>query len=221
MDLNLDKKSLIPVGGCSCCISLSTRDIIDVAVVPAMLDLTTVISASIVNIDMFSHYKIPHLFILGNFVKPSCVDSSMNKLLSILLQNALEDSNIINEIEPKCYFAPESADMPLTQASEECTRSFLYRSFRRGIFNQVSREGYGLVFSYANDYISDVRHAVEVSYMEGKRFEKLATLNADSAFIILQKGQLISTKEFTTTFYMTITKDVIKNMGEFNHTRVG
>lgn len=131
---------------CGCSIALSLRVFIEIALKPTLVGITSVISASMVNQDLFGRYKIDHIFLLGNLFDCSKYDSHIHKIFTGAIKEALAISNEEKEIEHKCFFLLRSA-RDIVQA-ELLNNTCLFESIiNNGTICQLAKETYSLCFT--------------------------------------------------------------------------
>jgi hypothetical protein len=183
---------------CSCNIQLSYRDIIDSALKPAIQHITSIVSAALVNPNLFGRYTVPNLFTVGNPLGTN-YNSVIHEAFTKLIQDAFKDSNNNTELDPQCFVLLESVEDILMLKTS--LRPYLCKSFSKGVLRQVSRESYGLnVHYYGLNYIIDC----EVGYYKNhKNSNERKLIEADHTIIILKKGQPIADNEdLAKTFYL-------------------
>jgi hypothetical protein len=183
---------------CRCSIQLSYRDIIDSALRPAIQNITSIISAALVNPNLFGRYTVPNVFIIGN---PLGIpyNSVIHEAFTKLIQDAFKDSNNNKELDPQSFVLLESVgDILMLKAS---SRPYLCKSFSEGVLRQVSRESYGLNVSYVGS-----EHVIGSGvgyYKNSKNTKERKLIETVHTITILKKGQPIrDDEELTNTFYL-------------------
>jgi hypothetical protein len=183
---------------CRCSIQLSCRDIIDNALKPAIQNITSIVSAALVNPNLFGRYTVPNLFTIGNPLGTP-YNSVIHEAFTKLIQDAFRDSNNNKELDPQSFVLLESVeDIPMLKAS---SRPYLCKSFSKGVLRQVSRESYGI-----NVYYSDSQNEQYYGvgyYKNSKNSNERKLIEKDHTINILKKGQPIADdEELTKTFYL-------------------
>jgi hypothetical protein len=184
---------------CRCSIQLSYRDIIDSALKPAIQNITSIVSAALVNPNLFGRYTVPNLFTIGNPLGTP-YNSVIHLAFTKLIQDAFKDSNNNKELDPQSFVLLESIkDILMLKTSSQ---PYLCKSFSKGVLRQVSRESYGLKVSYSNIDSEQCYHGVGY-YKNSKNSNERKLIEGYHTIIILKKGQPIAdNEELTKTFYL-------------------
>jgi hypothetical protein len=183
---------------CRCSIQLSYRDIIDSALKPAIQNITSIVSAALVNPNLFGRYTVPNLFTIGNPLGTR-YESVIHEAFTKLIQVAFKDSNNNKELDPQSFVLLESVEDILMLKTS--SRSYLCKSFSKGVLRQVSRESYKLTVIYygpTNEEYYGVGY-----YKNSKNSNERKLIEEYDTIIILRKGQPIADdEELTKTFYL-------------------
>jgi hypothetical protein len=183
---------------CRCNIQLSYRDIIVSALKPAIQNITSIVSAALVNPNLFGRYTVPNLFTIGNPLG-TAYNSVIYEAFTKLIQDAFKDSNNNKELDPQSFVLLESVEDILMLKTS--SRPYLCKSFSEGVLRQVSRETYGLNVYYSGPM--DKRYYGVGYYKNSKNSNERKLIEADHTIIILKKGQPIADdEELTKTFYL-------------------
>jgi hypothetical protein len=183
---------------CRCSIQLSYRDIIDNALKPAIQNITSIVSAALVNPNLFGRYTVPNLFTIGNPLGTP-YNSVIHEAFIKLIQDAFKDSNNNKELDPQSFVLLESIEDILMLKTN--SRPYLCKSFSKGVLRQVSRESYGLKLSYFGPEWE--RYEGVGYYKNSKNSNERKLIEKDHTIIILKKGQPIAdNEELTKTFYL-------------------
>jgi hypothetical protein len=183
---------------CRCSVQLSCRDIIDSALKPAIQNITSIVSAALVNPNLFGRYTVPNLFTIGNPLGTP-YNSVIHEAFTKIIQDAFKDSNNNKELDPQSFVLLESvADILMLKTS---SRPYLHKSFSKGVLRQVSRESYGLNVYY---FGSTRKQYYGVGYYKNsKNSNERKLIEKGHTIIILKKGQPIADDEgLTKTFYL-------------------
>jgi hypothetical protein len=183
---------------CRCSVQLSYRDIIDSALKPAIQNVTSIVSAALVNRNLFGRYTVPNLFTIGNPLGTP-YNSVIHEAFTKLIQDAFKDSNNNKELDPQSFVLLESVEDILMLKTS--SRPYLCKSFSKGIPRQVSRESYGLKVSYSGTKREEY-YAVGY-YKNSKNSNERKLIEKGHTIIILKRGQPIAdNEELTKTFYL-------------------
>jgi hypothetical protein len=183
---------------CRCNIQLSYRDIIDSALKPAIQNITSIVSAALVNPNLFGRYTVPNLFTIGNPLGTN-YNSVIHEAFTKLIQDAFKDSNNNKELDPQSFVLLESVEDILMLKTS--SRPYLCKSFSKGVLRQVSRESYGLNVYYIGPKLEQY-YGVGY-YKNSKNSNERKLIEADHTIIVLKKGQPIGdNEELTKTFYL-------------------
>jgi hypothetical protein len=195
---SLDSEYLIETSKkCRCSIQLSYRDIIDSALKPAIQNITSIVSAALVNPNLFGRYTVPNLFTIGNPLGTP-YNSVIHEAFTKLIQDALKDSNNNKELDPQSFVLLESVEDILMLKTSSLP--YLCKSFSKGVLRQVSRETYGINVYY---FGSKGNYYGMGYYKNSKNSNERKLIEEDETIIILKKGQPIDDNEkLTTTFYL-------------------
>jgi hypothetical protein len=199
---------------CRCSVQLSYRDIIDSALKPTIQNITSIVSAALVNHNLFGRYTVPNLFTIGNPLGTN-YNSVIHEAFTKLIQDAFKDSNNNKELDPQSFVLLESVEDILM--SKTSSRPYLCKSFNKGVLRQVSRESYGLNVYYYGP--KNKRYYGGAYYKNSKNSNERKLIEAKHTIIILKKGQPIAdNEELTKTFYFDREH---KDFAKFNRIRFG
>jgi hypothetical protein len=184
---------------CRCSIQLSYRDIIDSALKPAIQNITSIVSAALVNPNLFGRYTVPNLFTIGNPLGTN-YNSVIHEAFTKLIQDAFKDSNNNKEVDPQSFVLLESVEDILMLKTN--SRPYLCKSFSKGVLHQVSRESYGLNVSYFDSEREEEYYGVGY-FKNSKNSNERKLIETKHTVIILKKGQPIAdNEELIKTFYL-------------------
>lgn len=172
--------------------------------------MANIVSSALMNYDLFGKYKINHIFILlGKFL--GCNHgSTASTLLTNMVKEALESTNLDKEIQPYSFYCTDTVES-LTQPKMG-KKVFSYETFFQGIIHQVSRGTYGISVIYLKDMNNDTedgRKKLGILCQTDNMDGLMKTTKVGPA-PFLHKGQPISSeKEIQKVFY-------IEHTGEFD-----
>jgi hypothetical protein len=201
--VTLDQEIVIGIDKqCNCSLRLSIRNFIDTAFSPTMLNLTSIISASLVNLDYFVNYKIDHLFILGNLF--DCAQESLaNAAFTKATLQAAEDNIERKEIDVKCFVSLNFRHKMIQPKLN--SRPFFLESLTKGILHQVAKETYVVYATFRNIYLHG-REVTEDSpqdiLYQTNDLKNIKISKAGHAMVIVRKGQIIPFEGIKKTVYV-------------------
>jgi hypothetical protein len=200
--VTLDQEILIGIDKqCNCSLRLSIRNFINTAFIPTMLNLTSIISASLVNLDYFRNYKIDHLFILGNLF--DCAQESLaNAAFTKATLQAAEDNIERKEIDVKCFVSLNFRHKMIQPKLN--SKPFFLESLTKGILHQVAKETYVVYVTFRNVYYD---HPVTEDLPQGILYQtndlkNIKISKAGHAMVIARKGQIIPFEGIKKTVYI-------------------
>lgn len=151
-----------------------------------MQTITTMITATIENIELFKDYSVDYNFVLGNLFNIS-LDSQLYTVYVKLFQEALDKSIECKEKDLQGFVLSQSIHQLLQPIMH--TKPYMYDSFKFGILQQVSKETYGI---YVNEfYKNDKRYGSNQTKLYLPSNDNIIVGGKDSAMIILRKGQSV------------------------------
>lgn len=180
---------------CSCSIALSIRDLIDIAVKPVFLDIASLVSASLVNLEQFGRYRVDYMFIMGNPFNCDCDSPIYTLLQQEDIGTVLARSYEKKEINPRCFVLfKDFYDMIQPKIGE---KHFLFGSFNRGVLHQAVGDTYGLCCRQNNGL-----PGVNILYETDTKPCSIQTVKPDHLVVIVHKGQKILEEGIKKVFYI-------------------
>ncbi|KAG2201453.1 hypothetical protein INT47_001502 [Mucor saturninus] len=184
---------------CSCKITLLLRDIIENGIKPVIQDITTTIAASMANTELFGHYEVGSLFILGNpFSLSKC--SPLYAAYTMIVQKEISIAMELKEKDINGFVLQESFCQLLEPVT--LTRPYMYDRFIRGVLTVVSNETYGI------HMLGDSRP------LRPKCAKRSDTVAKDGEYLVfLQKGEPIPKTGLATIFEIVSPQSETKIQG--------
>lgn len=186
----MNKKLIIQLGSnCNCSVHLSFYDIIDFAFRPTLENMINILSASLINTNLFGNFmEIQHIFCLIHFNN----NPRFQKVLVDLLAKESKDY-----IEIKNFFIipdfPNQLSLPIVQR-----KPFLHECFTIGNLHQVSRETYGFsVTQFKRGY-----DKITPLYTDKQSNTETIKLDENHIIPLLKKGDIIYNSGLNKTFYL-------------------
>ncbi|GAA5812679.1 hypothetical protein MFLAVUS_006136 [Mucor flavus] len=165
---------------CSCKVYLTVYDILEVSFRPVLQDIICIISASLINKDIFGNYPdIKYLIKLIHFNR----NTQLQDTLANIFKEEIEDFNQDQGIETTFFTVLELPHMILHPILNQ--QPLLYRAFQMGALHHVFSNDYAFSIGY-----TPVR-AVKFFSMAADDTMSYATEN-DIAFSLLKKGRVIN-----------------------------
>ncbi|KAG2193498.1 hypothetical protein INT47_005023 [Mucor saturninus] len=182
--LEMDAKKEMDISNtCSCSMSLSLRNIIDVGLRPIIQKITTITAAALTNTELFRFYEVSYLFILGNPFSLS-PNSIIYKMYSVLIQEAIDNSIESKEKDTQGFVLLESFDQLLIPVTHN--KPYMFHNFISGKLAQVAGETYGI-------RLNEFRYQFYPPFYRIKRdgYQETKLAFESSYLVVLQKGQEI------------------------------
>lgn len=131
--VSLDKKHRIAIdNSCDCSISLSKRDILDIAFNKVIQDTATIMAGSFSNPDLFGRFTIQQLIVIGHFIESNC-SSAFHNILAIQLQSTLPLFFRDKEMQVQCVVDTTSAMKCMIQSNLQDKKPILQDFLLKGI----------------------------------------------------------------------------------------
>jgi hypothetical protein len=202
--VTLDQEIVIGIDKhCNCSLRLSIRNLIDTAVSPTMLNLTSIISASLVNLDYFGNYKIDHLFILGSLF--DCAQESLaNAAFTKATLQAAEDNIERKEIDVKCFVSLNFRHKMIQPKLN--SKPFFLESLTKGILHQVAKETYVVYITFQNiPTYGEVTEGLPLKILyQTNDLKNIKISKAGHAMVVVRKGQIIPFEGIKKTVYIVL-----------------
>jgi hypothetical protein len=201
--LVLDDKETIVLGkSCSqCSIKLSIRNIIEVALTPAILNIASMISSALVNPNIFGKYTVDHVFIIWKNLFDhggAALNMPISKILNQMIMEAIDDTNQLKEIEPKCIVV--SSPLQTLQPAKTGKTPFLLGSLNTGMLLQVASTTYGLAL---NLFEEEPNNMLDMFCESGSGSSNCMTsLKNSHAVVIVHKGEIIPREGIRKVIYI-------------------
>ncbi|KAI9263598.1 hypothetical protein EDC94DRAFT_84007 [Helicostylum pulchrum] len=122
---------------CNCKVRLTTADIIDVSFTRVLQDIACILSASLLNKELFGNYaNIDYMF---SFIRFSS-NPQLQYAFSKILEEEADDYNLELGIDASCMLVPELFGQLLQPVISQ--RPLCYKDFEIGALQQVCSENY-------------------------------------------------------------------------------
>lgn len=118
---------------CSCNIFFSLREIMELALKPAAMEIASVISTTLISSKLFGKYNIGHIFVLKNIFLQSTSGSSFSVAFSQIIKEALEDNNLMKGKNPEYFVLSKTLPELIIQQPKTDQNSTLCGNIRKGI----------------------------------------------------------------------------------------
>lgn len=201
----IDGKKKIPLNStCDCAIILSVRDILTIAFKPVFQNIASIISASLLNTNIFGYYtNITHNFILIHFNR----NPKFQTVLSNLLSEEIDNFNDRQEIDVDCLIIPKLSDQIIQYSVKH--KPYMSKCFEIGNLYQASNETYGFLITQGIG--REKPTSKNVFYKDKKASDKSIACDG-FGFLLFERGDDINNIELDRIFHI---KKQEENVEEF------
>ncbi|KAI9359865.1 hypothetical protein BD770DRAFT_471686 [Pilaira anomala] len=176
---------------CLCKVCLTEKDIIEIAFKPMLQEIASLVSASLINKNLFGNYT--DIQYLVNFMHFNN-NTQLKNTLTCMLNDELDCLNLDRGVDLHSLTLPESPNQLLQPILFQ--RPFLYRQFQFGTLKQVVSD------NYAISLYQDTRGKFKSSYKNIITDTESIEFDDDNAFPLLKKGDVIRDGQFNRVFYL-------------------
>lgn len=145
--LDMDGKKSIRISDlCDCSILISLRNIIDIGLRPIIQNITTDITASLTNTNLFEKYEVHFVFIIGNIFALS-YNSPIYIAYTMIIQDEIDLSIELKEKDKQGFIFQEGFCQLLQPNMHE--KPYMYDSFfYRKSTSSINRNVWNIYFEY-------------------------------------------------------------------------
>ncbi|KAI9263515.1 hypothetical protein EDC94DRAFT_606987 [Helicostylum pulchrum] len=164
---------------CNCKVCLMVNDIVEISFRPVLQDITSLLSASLINKEFFGKYwNIRYVFQLIHFNYNTQLQDAVMKMT----KEITEDIMVEQEIDIPHYVIPKILDQRLQPVHQQ--RSFLHKEFQVGALNQVYSDNFGFSFYPPNSL-------TYFAYRSKGSDTKINSVDEQTIFLLFKKGDKI------------------------------
>ncbi|KAI8087260.1 hypothetical protein BDF21DRAFT_414035 [Thamnidium elegans] len=175
---------------CNCKVCLTVNDIIEISFQPVLQNITSLLSASLINKEFFGKYwNIKYVFQLIHFNYNTQLQDAVIKML----KEITEDITTEQEVDTPHYVIPKILDQRLRPVLQQ--RTFLYKEFQVGALHHVYSDSYAVKFNKAGG-------DTHLTYKSNWSDTKIISIDKETGFLLFKKGDEIDDFQTNRIYYL-------------------
>ncbi|KAI7888094.1 uncharacterized protein EV154DRAFT_321733 [Mucor mucedo] len=187
-NVDMDSKIQLNINTkCGCSISIFLRDIIKVGLMSVIEGITTGITASLTNKEIFGNCVPICIFVFGDPFNLG-QGSKIHIAYTMIMQKAIDDGVYIKEKDTKTFVLRESI-FQLLETSLSGKKPYMFDRFVTGTLCKVSSNTYGIRFS---SFYTD--NSIPFTQINSNGDIKNTIADDGSYLVFIQKGKPVPTK---------------------------